>query len=83
MESCRYGEDCTACPERLVCHCLQVTEADLLTALSTQTIRTVKDIRRHTGAGDGCTACHKLLRRYLELVVVQPSSSDSPICSVR
>jgi NAD(P)H-nitrite reductase large subunit len=67
----------------MVCHCLQVTEEDLVTALTTRTIRTVKDIREHTGAGDGCTACHKLLRRYLELVVVQPSSSAEPICSVR
>ncbi len=54
------------CPGRLVCHCLQVTEADLVTALNVLEIRTVQDIRRHTGAGDGCNACHKTLGRYLE-----------------
>jgi bacterioferritin-associated ferredoxin len=67
---CRHGFDCSACPDRLVCHCLGVSEAEIVTAIQTQEIRTVTDIRRHTGAGDGCTACHNVLRRYLSLVTV-------------
>jgi bacterioferritin-associated ferredoxin len=56
-----------------------------MSALESEEIQTVKDIRQHTGAGDGCTACLKQLRRYLELRTVQSASSSlvEPICSVR
>ena len=57
-----------------------VTEAVLVEALTVCDIRSVQDIQRCTGAGEGCTACHKLLRRYLQ--ECSPSSA-SPICSVR
>jgi len=56
--------------QRLVCECLQITEAALVEVLTGREIKTVKDIRRLTGAGDGCTACHKLLKAYLEGLVV-------------
>jgi bacterioferritin-associated ferredoxin len=65
-ESYCQEKDCDACPERLVCLCLRITEEKLVDALATGEITTVKDIRRLTGAGDGCTACHKLLKSYLE-----------------
>jgi bacterioferritin-associated ferredoxin len=76
---------CSGCSGRLVCPCLGVTEEELLSALEREEVQTVKDIRRETGAGDGCTACHKLLRGYLERRAAQspPSSSAEPICSVR
>jgi bacterioferritin-associated ferredoxin len=45
---------------------LQVTEEDLLAALRGVAIKTLKDMRTHTGAGDGCTVCHQVLRTYLE-----------------
>jgi bacterioferritin-associated ferredoxin len=73
------------CPGRLVCHCLQVTEEALVEVLAVLKPRTLQEVRRHTGAGDGCTACHKLLCRYLERHA-QPCPSPSvalPICSVR
>lgn len=67
MESTtRTRTDCGTCPGRMVCHCLQVTEEMLLDALRTFELRSVKDIRCQTGAGDGCTACHRRLKRYLE-----------------
>jgi NAD(P)H-nitrite reductase large subunit len=75
--------DCAGCPGRLVCHCLQVTEAALVEALEGLGLRTLKEVRRHTGAGDGCTACHKLLGKYLERHGAQPCSPALPICSVR
>ena len=67
--------------ENLVCRCLRVTEDALLAALATCEIRTLKEITRHTEAGSGCTACHVLLRRYLERHGY--ACADSPICSVR
>jgi len=54
------------CPDRVVCQCLQITEGQLVAALRSLDLRTLKDLRRATGAGDGCTCCHELLRHYLE-----------------
>ena len=74
---------CDTCPARMICHCLQVTEDVLLHALDTMNLTSVKDICRHPGAGDGCTACHRRLRKYLDqrtaLPMTQPSPSLSPI----
>lgn len=69
------------CPARFVCHCLRVTEAALLAALSSRGIKSVPDVIRATEAGSGCTACHALLRRYLEQHGY--FAGASPICSVK
>jgi bacterioferritin-associated ferredoxin len=55
---------------RLVCACLSVSEAALVEALTGLEIKSIKEIRRLTGAGDGCMACHKRLKAYLEGTVV-------------
>ena len=65
----------------LVCRCMQVYERELLDAMAVFDIQTLADIKRFTGAGDGCTCCHAKLRCYLELQV--QSASASPICSVK
>ena len=72
---------CNSCSIRYVCPCLKITEEVLLEAIATSEITCLDDIRQRTGAGDGCTACHSRLKRYLDLIV-QPSSSE-PICSLR
>ena len=46
--------------------CLGVTEGEILDAIKTKEIGSVKDVIRYTQAGDGCTACHPLLREYLQ-----------------
>jgi bacterioferritin-associated ferredoxin len=81
------SSSCQGCPTKLVCRCLQVTEETLLRALEIFELQTVKDIRCKTGAGDGCTACHRKLRQYLEghkarlaeLPLAHASSASSPI----
>jgi NAD(P)H-nitrite reductase large subunit len=73
-------------PEEIVCSCLRVTAGELTEALETEEIRTLKDIRRETGAGGGCMVCHRLLRKYLERYAYASSPSSSslePICSDR
>lgn len=50
----------------IVCDCLQVTEAELLSAVREEGLQTVKEVVACTGAGEGCTACHPLIRDYLE-----------------
>ena len=70
-----------SCPDRVVCRCLKVTEQTLITAIVTLGLRTVREVRQATEAGDGCTCCHKELATYL--AVYSPSSSLSDICSAR
>ena len=67
-------------PGSIVCACLQITEQQLLDTLASTPACSLRDLRRTTGAGDGCTACHDLLRQYLE-ADAQPSCP--PICSDR
>jgi len=79
MNACpAHSSDCSTCPARVVCHCLQVTEEVLLEAVATFSLQTVKEVRQHTGAGDGCTACHRKIRQLLEQAQ-SPSSSPAPI----
>jgi bacterioferritin-associated ferredoxin len=75
-------DDFLPCPTNVVCRCLQVTEPVLLEALATMDLKTVKEIRRLTGAGDGCNACHRVLKRYLEQHQRDYASAE-PICSLK
>ena len=57
---------CDGCPAKLVCRCLRVTEAEVVAVISTLGLQTVKEVRQHTGAGDGCTCCHRRILKVLE-----------------
>lgn len=59
-------DECQGCPARVVCRCLKVTEEKIVETLTQLEIRTLKDLRRATGAGEGCTCCHDELKEYLE-----------------
>lgn len=72
---------CDACPAKLVCRCLKVTEEEVVTALAIHGVESVKELRRLTGAGDGCTACHRKLNLLIEQTTY--ASSSEPICSVK
>ena len=50
---------------RIVCDCLQVTEARLVGEIKARSLRSLDDIITHTCAGGGCTGCHPLLQKYL------------------
>ena len=80
MNGFSTSDRCDTCPGRLACHCLGVTEEAVLEAVAVLGATSVNELRRLTGAGDGCTACHQRLRL---LLVQAQSSSSSPICSVR
>jgi len=62
--TCTFDQ-CASCPN-VICRCLQVTEEMLLEALAIHQVRTVKEVRSLTGAGDGCSACHKRINAYIE-----------------
>lgn len=78
--SCRSCVTVGSCPDRVVCRCLGVTEQTLVTAIATLGLRTLKEVREVTEAGDGCTCCHKELAVYL--AVYSPSSSPN-MCSAK
>jgi len=60
---------CAGCPERIVCRCLKVTEGEIVDAIVSLGLRTVKEVKAVTNAGDGCTCCHVQIREYLEVHV--------------
>jgi NAD(P)H-nitrite reductase large subunit len=60
---------CAGCPDRIVCRCLKVTEGVIVGAIVSLGLRTVKDVKAATGAGDGCTCCHRQIRGYIEVHV--------------
>ena len=51
--------------DRIICRCLQVTEARLREAVEGCGVQTVCELIRATEAGTGCTACHHRLQSCL------------------
>jgi NifU-like protein len=83
MDACHTRNSCCgdcSASTRIVCHCLQITEEMVVTALEAFDVQSVKDLRQFTGAGDGCTACHHRLRQLFEQApALDQASSSSPI----
>lgn len=63
--SCCQHDSCVSCTGDYVCHCLKITEQAVLLAINSGA-RSLCDLRCITGAGDGCTACHRRLVTILE-----------------
>jgi bacterioferritin-associated ferredoxin len=61
-----FHQDCHTCPDKIVCRCLQVTETQVIRMIERLELRTVRDVRQYTGAGEGCTCCHAQIEGYLE-----------------
>jgi bacterioferritin-associated ferredoxin len=49
----------------VVCHCLQVPQSSIVEAVRDGGARSLCELARLTGAGSGCTSCHRKLRQYL------------------
>lgn len=71
----------------IVCSCLGVTEDQVLAAIDAGGLRTVKQVRACTGAGDGCTSCHPAIRECLARRRAAPNAptyaASSPSFSAR
>ncbi len=57
---------CETCPGKVVCRCLQVTEEQLVNLITRFKLPSISEIRKHGGAGDGCTCCHPELQQFLD-----------------
>ncbi len=68
--------------DKIICHCLGVTETDIRSAISTGEVRSTKCVMNGTGAGTGCSAC---VRRIAALLCEEcpQSAGPSPVCVVR
>lgn len=64
-------------PEKVICHCLQITAAAIDVAIVADACRTVRDVVGATTAGTGCTACHRHIRAMLE-AHERPESLEFP-----
>ncbi len=53
------------CDAEVVCRCLGVTSTELNDALQLYNADSIEELRDQTGAGGGCTACHRVLRQVL------------------
>ena len=67
-------DPCSGCPAKIVCRCLQVTEAALVEAINCRDLRTLRDVLQHTSAGDGCTCCHTEIRQILAQAACAPAT---------
>jgi NAD(P)H-nitrite reductase large subunit len=51
--------------DREICHCLRVTESQVRESIAVHNCETIREVTRSCGAGGGCTACHRHIRRCL------------------
>ena len=68
--------------DRIVCHCLNVRESEILGAIAAGRIECLRSAMQQTAAGTGCTACHGAVRKLLAQELPDQSPS-SPTCVVR
>lgn len=66
MTASNTPDACETCPGKVVCHCLRVTEEQVIHLITRLKLRSIREIRKHGGAGDGCTCCHQELKQYLD-----------------
>ena len=52
-----------------MCACLNVTRADIVSAIRKGGARTLEDLMEKTGASSGCTACHPALCELLDRIL--------------
>ncbi len=57
---------CGSCPDRIVCRCLKITEDAVIEAIVASGVSNVRELRRCTGAGQGCTACLRRLQLLIQ-----------------
>lgn len=58
-----------------LCHCLQVTEDDVLNVVTHGKAQSISDVVACTGAGQGCTACIWRIQQWLDRT--SPSAKSS------
>ena len=74
MELCDPQTLVMQCPTeatRPLCHCLNISECAVREAIADHDLQTVRGVAKTCGAGGGCTACHRHIKRLLNEQAVQ------------
>ncbi len=53
------------CRVRPLCHCLGVHADEIRDVIAVQELSSVRQVTQACGAGGGCTACHRHIKRFL------------------
>lgn len=56
---------CAPSAARPLCHCLRVYEDEIRQTIDEHQLASVKQVTQSCGAGGGCTACHRHIKRFL------------------
>ena len=56
---------CSPSSDKVICRCLCVRESTVAEAIDLYGAQTWRDVRRLTGAGDGCNSCHCAIKDLL------------------
>lgn|GEM_PF-1276646 len=63
--SCESRSEAENAADPTLCHCLQVAKSTVVKAVQEHGARSLCEIANLTGAGGGCTACHRRIRQVL------------------
>jgi bacterioferritin-associated ferredoxin len=76
--------------DRIVCRCLGIAESEIRCALMEGTAGCLRTLMSATGAGTGCTCCHRAIKDLLAQERLQAQShsqcdgsGSSPTCVTR
>jgi bacterioferritin-associated ferredoxin len=82
--SCKDRSEAENPADPMLCHCLQVTRSSVVKAVHEHGARSLCEIANLTGAGGGCTACHRRIRAVLNQARVHPTveAAERPTAEV-
>ncbi len=52
-------------PDDLLCYCLHISTEEVEHVVESGQVSSLRDVKKLTGAGSGCTACHCAIRDLL------------------
>ena len=64
----------------IICECLKITRFEVESAIVTSDSPSVRSVLNLTGAGSGCTSCHRAIRK---MIADQCPFASSPTCVMR
>ncbi|MBI1348478.1 hypothetical protein GC163_19565 [bacterium] len=62
---------------RPTCHCLGVTAEEIREEIAAQDLTSVRQVTKACGAGGGCTACHRHIKRFLAEAAAERAATES------
>lgn len=65
----------------VVCECLKITQSVVESAIVSSDEPTLRTVMNLTGAGSGCTSCHRAIRGLIKNQC--PFASSSPTCVIK